>query len=152
MSNNPYSNNPYNSPQKNVSPYAPTKYGSGRPDPNPLKRLRPVAICLIVVTIIGFANIFGGIILRVTMGLMTFDLNDPRFIGNIFGLVIISAIHLAMLLGAINMIRGVSYSSCYTAAVLACIPICSPVLILGIPFGIWAIVVLNQSDVKSAFQ
>ena len=38
-----------------------------------------------------------------------------------------------------------------TASILAVIPCLSPCFILGIPFGIWALVVINQADVKEAF-
>ena len=39
-----------------------------------------------------------------------------------------------------------------TGCILACIPCCSPGCVLGIPFGIWGLIVLNQEDVKRAFQ
>jgi hypothetical protein len=60
--------------------------------------------------------------------------------------------NLAILLAGIFMMQRISYSSTRIGAILACIPLLSPFLILGIPFGIWALVVLNRPDIKAAFQ
>lgn len=37
-------------------------------------------------------------------------------------------------------------------AILACIPFVSPFIFLGIPFGIWALVLLYDPEVKAAFE
>ena len=60
----------------------------------------------------------------------------------IFGVVI--------LLGAIKMKNLESRGFALTAAILAVIP-CMTCCCLGLPIGIWALVVLNQPEVKSAF-
>ena len=44
--------------------------------------------------------------------------------------------------------RGLAYA----ASILAMIPCISPCCILGLPFGIWSLVVLADNDVKSAFR
>ena len=54
--------------------------------------------------------------------------------------------------GAIQMMRGRSFSLARTAAILAVIPLTSCCFIIGIPFGIWALVVLAQPDVKALFR
>ncbi len=60
--------------------------------------------------------------------------------------------NLFILIAAIGMIglrwRGVTL----TGSILAVIPCFSPCCLLGIPIGIWALVVLNQADVRQAFQ
>jgi hypothetical protein len=38
-----------------------------------------------------------------------------------------------------------------TASVIAMIPCISPCCIVGLPIGIWAMVVLSKPEVKSAF-
>ena len=53
--------------------------------------------------------------------------------------------------GSIKMKQLQAYGFALTAAVLAAIPCISPCVILGIPFGIWAFVVLMSSDVREAF-
>lgn len=40
---------------------------------------------------------------------------------------------------------------CRAAAVVACIPFLSPVVVLGIPLGIWAAVVLFQKRTAEEF-
>jgi ABC-type spermidine/putrescine transport system permease subunit II len=53
--------------------------------------------------------------------------------------------------GAYCMRRGVRYRTSKIAAILACIPIVSPMIWFGIPFGIWALLVLRQPAVRRAF-
>src|SRR5262245_31985142 len=53
--------------------------------------------------------------------------------------------------GAWCMRRGVSYRFAMTSAILASLPLLSPCLWMGIPFGIWALVVLRRPDVRAAF-
>ena len=44
-----------------------------------------------------------------------------------------------------------SYGGAMTGAILAVIPCFSPCCIVGIPIGIWALVVLNDPVVKKGF-
>ncbi len=44
-----------------------------------------------------------------------------------------------------------SYGFAMTASIIAMIPCISPCCLLGLPFGIWALVVLSKPEVKSAF-
>lgn len=55
------------------------------------------------------------------------------------------------LYGSIAMLRGKSYRVCLSGAIAACIPVISPCYILGIPFGIWALVILLRKDTRTAF-
>lgn len=54
--------------------------------------------------------------------------------------------------GARKMRRGEDYRRAKIAAILSCIPILSPIMYVGIPFGIWALVVLRRPDVRAEFQ
>ena len=65
-------------------------------------------------------------------------------IGIIIGIVIIFS--------SMSMIKMEKWGFCMTGAILAMIPCISPCCILGIPFGIWAIVALSNADVKAAFK
>ena len=58
----------------------------------------------------------------------------------------------AIIWGSIGMVRLRGYRNAMAAAVLAVIPVCSPCFVLGIPFGIWALVVLLRADVRAKFQ
>ena len=53
--------------------------------------------------------------------------------------------------GAWDMLRLGSYKAARTSAIIACVPCVGPCFVLGMPFGIWALLRLNDSDVKQAF-
>jgi hypothetical protein len=55
-----------------------------------------------------------------------------------------------MFAGALQMMRGRAFLLCVTAALLAVVP-WSPAWLLGLPTGIWALVVLSQPEVLIAF-
>ena len=80
-----------------------------------------------------WANVFSG-----TVGL----------ISNIVAL----GVSVLILIGALKMKKLESYGLAMTASILAMLPFVSPCCILGLPFGIWAIVALGKPEVKSAFE
>ena len=53
--------------------------------------------------------------------------------------------------GALKMQRLESYSLALAGSIVAMIP-CSPCCLIGLPFGIWALVVLMDDRVKTAFR
>jgi hypothetical protein len=57
-----------------------------------------------------------------------------------------------VLLGAIKMLGLRGYNFAITASILALIPCFTPCCCIGLPFGIWALVVLNRPEVKSQFE
>jgi predicted Zn finger-like uncharacterized protein len=75
--------------------------------------------------------------------------NGPLgLIQGIFGLGVSGLIIFA----ALKMKNLESYGLAMTGSILAMLPILSPCCCLGLPFGIWALVVLMNQDVKAAFQ
>lgn len=56
-----------------------------------------------------------------------------------------------VIFGAVQMMKGRKYGLSKTAAILAVIPFTSCCFLIGIPFGIWALVVLSKPDVKAVF-
>ena len=64
----------------------------------------------------------------------------------------ILALQVVIIVGAYNLQHLQKYSLAMTAAIISCIPCCSPCVVLGIPFGIWALVLLNDSSIKRHFQ
>lgn len=126
------------------------------------------AIFLYVLGALSFLNHASGIALN-AMGVSTnpFEqfqqqpVNEPpevakaRKAGVLVGTIFFAAIFLALdclvLYGAYCLQTLRNHGMAMTGAIISCIPVCSPCLILGIPFGIWALVVLNDKDVKSAF-
>jgi hypothetical protein len=57
-----------------------------------------------------------------------------------------------ILFGAIRMQSLTSHGLAMAVAILAMIPCFSPCCLLGLPFGIWALVVLSKPEVKSQFK
>ncbi|HWG45057.1 MAG TPA: zinc-ribbon domain-containing protein [Gemmataceae bacterium] len=55
-----------------------------------------------------------------------------------------------VMVGAIKMKNLSSYGLAMTACIVAMLP-CSACCLLGLPFGIWGLVVINNPDVKNAF-
>jgi hypothetical protein len=53
--------------------------------------------------------------------------------------------------GAFQMAAARGYAICMATAIGALVPFLGPCYVLGIPFGIWAIVVLRRPDVRAGF-
>jgi len=66
---------------------------------------------------------------------------------NLFGLTM----SVLVLIGAVKLQSLKSREFAFAAAILAMIPCLTPCCILGLPFGIWTLVVLNKPEVKSQF-
>jgi hypothetical protein len=61
-------------------------------------------------------------------------------------------ITLVVLYGANEFRRLGNRNAAWTAVILACIPFCSPCLVLGIPIGIWGLTMLGRTEVREAFK
>jgi len=69
----------------------------------------------------------------------------------LWGAAIVVA-NVVVLAGAIQMTRLRSFGLARTAAILAIIPCIGPCYLLGIPFGIWALVVLHDPAIRHSFR
>jgi hypothetical protein len=148
MSQNPFSDRPTN-------PYAPPEGDAARgTNGDAAERLaarlkvQPVAIVLMTLAALN---------LPVMVYLFCFHIfflgQDRTFLMQM--LAWDSAMTLTTLLtlyGANEFRRLGNRSAARTAAILACIPFCTPCIVVGIPFGIWGLMVLSQSDVRAAFE
>ena len=67
---------------------------------------------------------------------------------SIIGLVMSAVI----LMGALKMKKLQSYNFAMTATIIAMVPCISPCCFVGLPVGIWALVMLLKPEVKAAFQ
>ncbi len=56
-----------------------------------------------------------------------------------------------ILAGALKMKKLESFGLAMTASIVAMVPCLSPCCLLGLPIGIWALVVLSKPEVKTAF-
>jgi hypothetical protein len=57
-----------------------------------------------------------------------------------------------VLYGGVKMQKQENYGLCMTASIMAMIPCLSQCCLIGLPIGIWALVVLAKPEVKSAFR
>ena len=71
------------------------------------------------------------------------------FYGAAFMLPVLSLI---TLIGSIQMLRLRTFPLCLTAAIASLVPVCGPCFGLSLPFGIWALVLLFNPDVKRRFR
>jgi hypothetical protein len=71
-------------------------------------------------------------------------------IGIVFNLIGV-AIGVLILFGAMKMKKLESHSWGMASSILALVPCISPCCLVGLPVGIWALVVLSDADVKAAF-
>lgn len=150
------SENPYQSP----GDYA---YGvlPGQPDPFAAQRVSAPATALIVMAILSiclqaFVIVVNLIQVAVGAGMVhrgpeMFPVAFGAGINLFFGILGL-AISALVLIGATRMKRLESYSLAVSAAIVAVVPCISPCCLLGLPFGVWALVVLNDPSVKAAFR
>ena len=75
---------------------------------------------------------------------------DPELIGGFAGTVVAIALNGVALVGANKMRKLENYPLALTAAIVMVLP-CSPCCVLSLPFGIWALVVLCDPQVRDAF-
>jgi uncharacterized membrane protein len=146
MNNTPFCEPPNTNPYASPAPQA----SSGSPD-NPLLIPAIVLVVLATMFVMLIVASLPGQIVRIR----AIDTSTPEgsgeFFGSIVSLIVWIVMNLAIAAGAISMIRLRSHRSAQTAAIMSVIPVCSPCFVLGIPFGIWALIVLNRPGVKQRF-
>lgn len=132
---------------------------SGMPTPN--EQVNGPATGLIVTAILGFvvqglgilANVFG---FAFTQGLSPTGSDAAlNFFSGTIGIamnVIAVGVGVVVLVGAQKMKRLESHGFAMAASILALVPCISPCCVVGIPIGIWSLVVLAKPEVKGAFR
>lgn len=124
--------------------------------------VKPPAIALIVVASI--ALLLGGLSLVMDVVLLATGAADRLealnegpvskqttiVIRAVWGFVLLIAAAF-VLFGAIQMVQLKNYGMSKTAAIVAVIPLIGPCCLLGIPFGIWALVALSKPGVRQQF-
>ena len=140
------------------NPYSPPCDSEVRLDP--VVAVRGPAISLIVVSLIGLLSILMTLLFNILFfivywneGVQSAAPDTAIFIvSRMVWSVLILATNVVILVGAIKMLGLRNYDICRLGATLAVIPCIGPCYFLGIPFGIWALIVLNRSEVQRAFQ
>jgi phage FluMu protein Com len=127
----------------------------------PAQRVAGPANALIVTAVLGiFVHVLSVAADLVPIGL---DLQGPAkdifgphtmisHTAHVFFGILGLALAVFVLLGASKMKNLQNYGFAMAAAIIALVPCTSPCCLLGLPFGIWALVVLTDSSVKAAFR
>ena len=128
-----------------------------------LQKLRGPAIALIIAGslngMIGLLALLGGLIrLSGLGGGESLPVDDAERIGYMTSTVVTYAMSLLSLLlapviiyGAVKMMNAKNYRAARIASILVIIPFTSCCFLVGIPMGIWALVILGKPEVKAAF-
>jgi len=124
-------------------------------------KLRIPAIGLIVVAVLNAVSaviLLVGRLVRLISGPEPVITNEGQRLGyEVAGIYfpIVSLLSLAaapiIIFGATQMLKVRGYTPAVLAAILALIPVSSVCCIPGIPIGIWALIVLLNPQVKTAF-
>jgi hypothetical protein len=110
------------------------------------------AIALIIAAILGILGRITGLLLNLLGvgmasaaggrdAMMNMMSGTAGMIGSIIGIII----GIVIIMGSIKMKNLESYGFSMAAAILAMIPCISPCCLLGLPFGIWALVQLPKA-------
>lgn len=170
------SNNPYEMPPGGFSPP-----GSGPGTGAALSKVSPPAIGLMVVGVINillsiYGVIMSGLVLagifdpnaaqreqfeemaaqggqeaemaEMMMNIMTVTQGPVGLVTNLIALIVGAII----VFGALKMKNLQSYGLALTSAIVAMIPCLSSCCLVGLPIGIWALVVLLDNNVKQSFR
>lgn len=125
-----------------------------------LRKLKTPAIGMIATGVInavyGILSIIGNIYQYVTKQGTFADSSelDTLHVRAVIG-ILLPVISLAfsplIIFGAVQMMKGRNYGWSKNAAIFAVIPFTSCCFLIGVPFGIWALRILSQPDVKAFF-
>ena len=146
--------NPYSSPQADIDESAPpsseeTSYGSPR-------QLKVIAIMLLALASLQLLIIIVISIPKNLSELACLDHSNSEivFLGiiTILSYVIYTLAMTIVIAGCFSMLQLKSYRVAMAGGIVALIPCCSPFIIVGIPLGIWALVLLTQPHIKAEFK
>jgi len=149
--------NPYQSTNLTLPPDA-----SGSDDSAAKALVKPPAMILMILSIISIVLSVGLLIFyasQIDMAIFEdFTRADPdeqekavNVIGNVVGSILSIPFHIFFIFGCKKMMQLESKSVVWMMLILAVIPCCTPCCV-GLPFGIWGIVVMNDPIVKLAFK
>jgi hypothetical protein len=117
------------------------------------------AIGLIVVAVLGFVAQAGSLVFRV-VGASFFAMHQMpnqawanMFAGTLGAMLSVIGLLVSGLIffGGLKMRKLENYGLAMTASIVAMIPCISPCCLVGLPIGIWAVVVLSKPEVKGGF-
>ena len=129
------------------------------PAGDPRGRVSGPAIGLIITGVVGILN--GLINIFARSALMAMMASNPQFqqvpmanmnaAGGVVGGIIALATSAFVIFGALQMQKLQSYGLAIAATIVAMIPCFGPCCCIGIPIGIWSLIVLMDANVKASF-
>ena len=128
-------------------------------DPAAQEKVNGPAIGLMVLAILGFVLQALGIVMNLagTSFLPHREMQNQPWANAFSGTMGIASGVIGILMsglilfGAMKMKKLESYGLAMTASIIAMIPCVSPCCLIGLPIGIWAVVMLSKPEVKGAF-
>ncbi len=140
--------NPFQTPQHSPDPLE-TQPGPG---PNPL--LVPAVFLMILSTLfLGYLAFYFVVLIGMPPMFRDSSMDDIAWVtSSVIVPGVSTAINAAVVLGAIGMLRLKNYSAARLGAICAVIPLCGPCFVLGIPFGIWALVLMRSPEIQASFR
>jgi hypothetical protein len=149
--------NPFASPQPNYKAPSGAGFAAVR------ERLKGPAISLIVVSGIGIALTLASVVFQLVApgGALGQGMNNGgdgpgqliMMLSFGIGPALVSLFRAGFVIyGALQMKNLENHSVAMATAIIAVVPCFSPCCLMDLPFGIWALVVLNDPQVKQAFQ
>jgi hypothetical protein len=116
------------------------------------------AIGLMIVAIVGFLWQVANLVWRMFFSAVAASqANQPEWVtmlsgtGAIVGAILGLLSSILVLFGALKMKKLESHGLAMAVSIIAMIPCVSPCCLIGIPIGIWSLVMLSKPEVKSAF-
>ena len=140
--------NPYQSPQADAPPPFAPRFTMPVPRHIVEARVRGPAIALTVLAILMLVMVGVGSAFQVV--LVAMGEADEEALFGLIGSGMSAAVQAVILLGAMKMRRLQAYPLAVAAAVLAVLP-CFGCCLVGMPLGVWALVVLADPQVRGAF-
>ncbi len=127
--------------------------------PDPMGRVKGPAIGLIATAVLGGVGGLVGLVINILgVGASAMEVQEGMMFAmgsgaiGIIQAVVGLAVAGFIVFACLKMMKLESWGMALTASILAMVPMLSPCCLLGIPFGIWALIVLMDQGVKSAFR
>lgn len=157
-------------PPEDQNPFAYSSIQGQRPPNNHGKdvkgKMLAAGVAMLVVGILGFVVMNGIFVLGlVALQLQPdafqpdgIDMNEHQRTAHTTSITIAIGIYgvsglmqIPVILAGIGLMKAKWKSFTFLGAIINVVPCCSSCFLLGIPFGIWALVVLSDPDVRSSF-
>ena len=144
------------------SPYA-RAYGFtyGQPQHDPSRAVRMPAVGLVILSSFWLIILVVALVLNLFQLLVGTDLNvqqgedvlgEAALPVNLVSIMLMAFVTSCVMYGSLSMMQRRNYGVAVTAAVLSVLPCFSPCFFLGIPFGLWALLLLFRPEVKYGFK